>query len=152
MSVKNQTVKVDIDIDLMKFVIGYNLTNLKELREKYPALLINNGKRAIYIAGDNLTMIDNCKNDLDNIIVRALAAKNASQYKKRIEKEIETKRRVVAAANRIRDNIENEIKTRHKEEIAEKIGIIPNKQSTVQPVKTNKMLGMFAGLEIDESD
>jgi hypothetical protein len=33
-------------------------------------------------------MIDNCKNDLDNIIVRALAAKNASQYKKRIEKEI----------------------------------------------------------------
>lgn len=154
MSTKNQTVKVEIDIDLMKYVIGYNLSNLKELREKFPMLRINNGKRIIYIEGENIGMIDKCKCELDNIIVRAMATKNASQYKKRIEKEIETKRRVVAAANRIRDNIESEIKMRHKEDIASKIGISPVEQQLQigSNAKPNKLMGMFAGLEVEDNN
>ena len=148
-----QTIRVEVGVELMKFVLGYDLVNLKELREKFPTLKINNGKRAIYIEGCGAVQLDKCKKELDDIIVRAMTAKQNASYKKRIEKEIESKRRVAAAANRIRDNIESELKTKHINDISEKIskkmGI--NSVKLEHPLATTGLRGMFSGLEIEDS-
>ncbi len=157
MSAKSQIIRVDVGVELMKFVLGYDLANLKELRERFPTLKINNGKRAIYIEGTGTVILDKCRTAVGDIIIKAMADKENASYKKRVEKEIESKRRAAAAANRIRDNIENELKTKHrddiKERLAEKMGIdiqtisISNGKSP-KPVAS----GMFAGLDIEESE
>lgn len=153
MSAKQQTIRVEVGVELMKFVLGFDLVNLKELREKFPALKINNGKRAIYIEGTGTAQLDSCKTALDNLIVKAMADKTNYSYKKRIEKEIDCKRRAAAAANRIRDNIESELKTKQITELTnrltEKLGVETFHVKQQQPsIKT----GMFAGLEIESSD
>ena len=149
-----QTIRVDIAVELMKFVLGYDLANLKEIREKFPTLKINNGKRAIYIEGSGTVQLDKCKMALDDIIVRAMADKENASYKKRVEKEIEAKRRAAAAANRIRDNIESELKSKQindiSERISEKIGFNQNTQS-VQTRNNICKRGMFTGLDIEDS-
>jgi len=153
MSAKQQTIRVEVGVELMKFVLGYDLSNLKELREKFPALKINNGKRAIYIEGSGTAQLDSCKTALDNMIVKAIADKSNYSYKKRIEKEIDCKRRAAAAANRIRDNIEAELKTKQITELTslltEKMGVEKSQANLRQPsIKS----GMFAGLDIESSD
>jgi len=154
MSAKSQTIRVEVGVELMKFVLGYDLVNLKELREKFPALKINNGKRAIYIEGSGTAQLDSCKVALDNIIVKAMADKTNYTYKKRIEKEIDCKRRAAAAANRIRDNIEAELKNRQIDDLttrlAEKMGVSAPVKTTQSVDKKNKC-GMFAGLDIESS-
>lgn len=153
---QHQTIRVEVNQELMKFVLGYDLANLKELRERFPTLKINNGKRAIYIEGTGTVLIDKCRSALGDIIVRAMANKENASYKKRVEKEIECKRRAASAANRIRDNIENELKNKQIDEIteklAEKIGI--DTQTIGGKKAANKKIasGMFVGLEIEESD
>ena len=153
MSSKSQTIRVEVGVELMKFVLGYDLVNLKELREKFPALKINNGKRAIYIEGTGTAQLDNCKTALDNLIVKAMANKTNYSYKKRIEKEIDCKRRAAAAANRIRDNIESELKTKQITELTtrltEKMGIERTPEKLQQ---TRAKSGMFAGLDVESSD
>jgi hypothetical protein len=154
MSSKSQTIRVEVGVELMKFVLGYDLVNLKELREKFPALKINNGKRAIYIEGSRTTQLDSCKVALDNMIVRAMADKTNYSYKKRIEKEIDCKRRAAAAANRIRDNIEAELKTRQIDDLtsrlAEKMGVsVP--LNIPRPIEKTIKCGMFAGLDVESS-
>jgi uncharacterized membrane protein YheB (UPF0754 family) len=152
MSGKQQTIRVEIGAELMKFVVGYDLANLKELRERFPALKINNGKRAIYIEGTSVNLLDSCKSALDDIIVKAISDKSNSNYKKRIEKAIEAKRRAAAASNRIRDNIETELKTKQindiTERLSDKIGITT---TTSQPSIPESKSGMFAGLDIESS-
>ena len=153
MSGKTQTIRVEIGVELMKFVVGYDLANLKELRERFPALKINNGKRAIYIEGYGTALLDSCKSAVDDIIVRAIADKGNSSYKKRVEKEIETKRRAAAAANRIRDNIEAELKSKQLEDITERISVgmgVITQQPSVTSQKQVKY-GRFAGLDIEDS-
>lgn len=151
-----QTVKVEVGPELMKFVLGYNQVNLKELREQFPALKINNGKRSIYIEGIGAALIDKCKLAVDEIINRAIVDKDNASYKKRVEKELESKRRAAAAANKIRDNIENELKTRHREEITEKIighmGMNVNSIKNTRHSNNKIATGMFMGLDIDDSD
>ena len=153
MSGKTQTIRVEIGVELMKFVVGYDLVNLKELRERFPALKINNGKRAIYIEGSGTALLDSCKSALDDIIVKAMSDKSNSSYKKRVEKEIETKRRAAAAANRIRDNIESELKSKQLEDITERLSVgmgVTAKQPSVTNQKTVRC-GRFAGLDIEDS-
>lgn len=152
MSSKSQTIRVEVGVELMKFVLGYDLVNLKELRERFPALKINNGKCAIYIEGSGTALLDSCKSALDDIIVKAMSDKANSSYKKRVEKEIDCKRRAAAAANRIRDSIESELKSRQIDDLtsqlAEKMGVEnPNRVASVP--KTHS--GRFAGLDIDSS-
>lgn len=157
MIAKSQTIRVDVGVELMKFVLGYDLANLKELRERFPTLKINNGKRAIYIEGSGTVILDKCRTAIGDIIIKAMADKENASYKKRVEKEIESKRRAAAAANRIRDNIENELKNKHRDDIterlAEKMGIdiqtinVSNGKSP-KPIAS----GMFAGLDIEESE
>ena len=157
MSAKSQTIRVDVGVELMKFVLGYDLANLKELRERFPTVKINNGKRAIYIEGTGAVILDKCRTAVGDIIIKAMADKENASYKKRVEREIESKRRAAAAANRIRDNIENELKTKHRDDIterlAEKMGIdiqtinVSNGKSP-KPIAS----GMFAGLDIEESE
>ena len=152
MSGQRQTIRVEVGVELMKFVLGYDLVNLKELRERFPALKINNGKRAIYIEGTGTTLLDSCKTALDDIIVKAMKDKANSNYKKRVEKEIDCKRRAAAAANRIRDNIEAELKTRQIDELttrlADKMGVdLPIRNESTATVKC----GRFAALDIESS-
>lgn len=152
MSSKSQTIRVEVGVELMKFVLGYDLVNLKELRERFPALKINNGKRAIYIEGSGTALLDSCKSALDNIIVKAMSDKANSSYKKRVEKEIDCKRRAAAAANRIRDSIESELKSRQIDDLtsqlAEKMGVENPKRVTSVPKPQS---GRFAGLDIESS-
>lgn len=153
MSGKTQTIRVEIGVELMKFVVGYDLANLKELRERFPALKINNGKRAIYIEGSGIALLDSCKSAVDDIIVKAMSDKFNSSYKKRVIKEIETKRRAAAAANRIRDTIEAELKSKQLDDITERISEkmgVPIQQSVAVSKKTVKC-GRFAGLDIEDS-
>jgi len=164
MSVQYQTIRVEVNPELMKFVLGYDLSNLKELREQFPTLKINNGKRAIYIEGTGTVLLDRCRSALGDIMVRAMVDKENASYKKRVEKEIESKRRAAAAANRIRDNIENELKAKHMnditERISEKMGInipppLSGKGVNIANTNTSRRItnsGMFAGLEIEDSD
>ena len=152
MSSKSQTIRIEVGVELMKFVLGYDLVNLKELRERFPALKINNGKRAIYIEGSGTALLDSCKSALDDIIVKAMSDKANSSYKKRVEKEIDCKRRAAAAANRIRDSIESELKSRQIDDLtsqlAEKMGVEnPNRVASVPKIHS----GRFAGLDIDSS-
>jgi hypothetical protein len=155
---QTQTIRVEVGVELMKFVLGYDLVNLKELRERFPTLKINNGKRAIYIEGSGTVLLDKCRSAVSDIIIRAMSDKENSSYKKRVEKEIESKRRAAAAANRIRDNIENELKSKHRDEIteclAEKMGIDAQTINIGGNKSSGKKIasGMFAGLEIEESD
>lgn len=155
MSSKLQTIRVEVGVELMKFVLGFDLVNLKELREKFPALKINNGKRAIYIEGSGTAQLDSCKTALDNIIIKAMADKSNYSYKKRVDKEIDCKRRAAAAANRIRDNIEAELKTKQIDDLtsrlAEKMGVsVPS--NIQRPVEKTSKCGMFAGLDIESSE
>lgn len=145
-------VKIDIDADLMRYVVGYNMVNMKELREKFPTLKINSGKTAIYIEGSSELKIDACRNEVDNIVVRAIGIKNSVSYKKRIKKEIENKRRAAAAANRIRDKIESEFKELYKEELADKMGLSTSGVGNNMIGETHeiKFGGAFAGLEIED--
>jgi hypothetical protein len=154
MSGQQKTIRVEVGVELMKFVLGYDLANLKELRERFPTLKINNGKRAIYIEGTGTALMDSCKTALDDIIVKAMADKANSSYKKRVEKEIDCKRRAAAAANRIRDNIESELKSKQLDDLttrlADKMGIeLPTR--TDNGVKHIKC-GRFAGLEVESSE
>jgi hypothetical protein len=153
MSGKSQTIRVEVGVELMKFVLGYDLVNLKELREKFPALKINNGKRAIYIEGTGTAQLDNCKVALDNIIIKAMTDKTNYSYKKRIEKELDCRRRSAAAANRIRDNIEAELKNKQINELTSRLSGKLGINNTLEQIQsTHVKSGMFAGLDIESSD
>ena len=159
MSAKSQTetIRVEVGVELMKFVLGYDLANLKELRERFPTLKINNGKRAIYIEGAGSVLLDKCRSAVGDIIIRAMSDKENSSYKKRVEKEIESKRRAAAAAKRIRDNIENELKSKHRDEITERLADKMGIDTQTISIGGNKSAGKkfasgrFAALEIEES-
>lgn len=167
MSRNQQDHKVEINVELMKYVIGYDMCNINKLRDNYHNLTITNGKRAIYIKGSSITDIEKCKNDIDTMITHAIQSKNNYNYKRRIEKELDNKRRQMQAANNIKEAIESELASKAnmcaKNALLADLGMsnTPDNNSTTLTSATltatkssanNIKKNKFSILEIDESE
>ncbi len=113
--------KQDIEVgnELMRYVLGRNNENLNQLRATYPNIRIAANRDTIFISSPE--NIDTCVKAVQVLITGAGTTKTELEFKRRLQKEKESRRRTIQAANKIRENIEAEIKQKHREELEAKL-------------------------------
>lgn len=146
---------IEVGNELMRYVLGRNNENMNQLRSTYPNIRIAANKDTIFIS--SIEPIDTCVKAVQVLISGAGTTKTEVEFKKRLHKEKEARRRVIQAANKIRENIEAEIKQKHREELAAKLAK-PNADGEVDidntvsstPNLNFKKNNKFAGLDMDD--
>jgi hypothetical protein len=113
--------KQDIEVgnELMRYVLGRNNENLNQLRTTYPNIRIAANRDTIFISSPE--NIDTCVKAVQVLISGAGTTKTEMEFKRRLQKEKESRRRTIQAANKIRENIEAEIKQKHREDLEAKL-------------------------------
>lgn len=122
--------KQDIEVgnELMRYVLGRNNENLNQLRATYPNIRIAANRDTIFISSPE--NIDTCVKAVQVLITGAGTTKTEMEFKRRLQKEKESRRRTIQAANKIRENIEAEIKQKHREELEAKLAKSKNEHNT----------------------
>ena len=110
---------IEVGSELMRYVLGRNNENLLQLRATYPNIRIAANMDTIFISSPE--NIDTCVKAVQVLITGAGNTKTELEFKRRLQKEKEARRRTIQAANKIRENIEAEIKQKHREELEAKL-------------------------------
>lgn len=110
---------IEVGTELMRYVLGRNNENLHQLRATYPNIRIAANRDTIFISSPE--NIDTCVKAVQILITGAGTTKTELEFKRRLHKEKEARRRTIQAANKIRENIEAEIKQKHREELEAKL-------------------------------
>jgi hypothetical protein len=110
---------IEVGTELMRYVLGRNNENLLQLRATYPNIRIAANRDTIFISSQE--NIDTCVKAVQVLITGAGNTKTELEFKRRLQKEKEARRRTIQAANKIRENIEAEIKQKHREELEAKL-------------------------------
>lgn len=153
---KSFTATVEVDTQAVGFLLGKGRKNLNAITDSYATLggvnirIVPNGAITDFIIiATNIGIVEQCKGELENLREKALNTLNTVQFRNRLEKEKDEKRRSIQAANRIRESIENEMKTRHREDVIKKlsadIGDVTVEGDVYIATKKNK----YAGLELE---
>jgi len=103
----------------MRYVLGRNNENLNQLRATYPNIRIAANRDTIFISSPE--NINTCVKAVQVLISGAGTTKTEMEFKRRLQKEKESRRRTIQAANKIRENIESEIKQKHREDLEAKL-------------------------------
>ena len=154
---KSYTANLEIDTQAVGFLLGKGRKNINAVTDSYNTAggvdikFISRGSiTSFVITANNAGIVERCKEDLELLRDKALNTLSTVQFRNRLEKEKEEKRRSIQAANRIRESIENEMKTRHREDVIKKLSAdIGDVQVVEEEVYIVTKNNKFAGLELD---
>ncbi len=154
---------VDIDSAAVGYMIGKAHANLNPIKEKYAdkvkiVIRASGAITSFVLTSSSANSLECCSAELEALKARALNMYQTVAYRHRLEKEKDQKRRFIMASNKIREEIETEMKTRHREEVNKKIlnNIMPNSSipgSTViedMPAKPMRSNNKFSGLDLED--
>ena len=113
---------VEIKSDMLKYVLGRDRSNLKNLQNKYSTLRIysvRGQKKGIVIEGEAINQIDSCIRDINDYVMSAYAYRENNYKKNKINKEKLAKKKSIQAINKIKENIRRE--TEEKEAMEREI-------------------------------
>jgi hypothetical protein len=142
----NNVNNIEVDPELMKYVLGKDKENLNALRQTYPDIRIAANYNTVFISSPS--DISQCVMAVNMLIDSAVVIKQDMDYKRRVNKEKEARRRAIQAANRLRENIEAELQ-RNQSSSVNNTTAVDNSNSEIinQNLKKNNK---FAGLDIED--
>jgi hypothetical protein len=155
----NYTASVDADTNAIGFVLGKGRKNFNDLKLQYPDVKIwmtQNGPYTTFnLSSHSANRLDSCQNEMEKLKTMGESNYESVVQRKRVVKNIETQRQKIMASKKIRDALENEMKSKHREEVQKKITSNLEVQS-VSTVATEKgdmkqIIGnnRFGGLDIE---
>lgn len=150
------TAVVDVDSNAVGFVLGKGRVNLNNLSREYPEVKIwmtqNGPLTAFNLSSNSATKLEQCQTALEKLKYNGESVHHSIVQRKRVSKNIEAQRQTILAGKRIRDALENEMRTKHRDEVQKKI--IGNLQpdlltDEVESIRPEVVRNMFGGLEIE---
>lgn len=154
------TAVVNVDSNAVGFVLGKGRINLNNLSREYPEvkiLMAHNGPlTAFNLSSNSATKLEQCQSALEKLKYNGESVHHSIIQRKRVTKNIESQRQTILAGKRIRDALENEMRTKHRDEVQKKIiGDLQSESETIdvedntehEPVITAR--NMFGGLDIE---
>ncbi len=147
MSNEGTKCNIEVNTELMKYVLGKNKENLASLRVSFPNIRIAANYNTVFISSAT-DDIKPCIDAVNTLIDSAVVIKEDMDYKRRVNKEKETRRRAIQAANKLRENIEAELQRQQQSSAEIYNGSEADSEAVILAThtKTNK----FAGLDIED--
>ena len=154
---KSFTTTVEVDARAVGFLLGKGRKNIHAITDSYATVgggvnirIVPNGAITDFvIIASNIGTLEQCKGELELLREKALNTLNTVQFRNKLEREKDEKRRSIQAANRIRESIENEMKTKHREDVIKKLSAdikgVSVEEDAYIVTKNNK----YAGLELE---
>ncbi len=149
------TATLDIDNNAVGFVLGKGRKNLNSLKQEYPEVNIwmtqNGPFTSFNLSSNSTTKLELCQSALEKLKYNGEAVHHSIVQRKRVSKNIEIQRQNIIAGKKIRESMENEMRTKHRDEVQRKI--FADLQQEVE--KEDKSLtalpgkNMFGGLEVE---
>ncbi len=147
MSKEGNKCNIEVNAELMKYVLGKNKENMATLRATFPNIRIAANYNTVFISSAT-DDIKPCVDAVNTLIDSAVVIKEDMDYKRRVNKEKETRRRAIQAANKLRENIEAELQKQHAVVTENSNGSAAESEAVIlaRQKKNNK----FAGLDIED--
>lgn len=119
------TAAVDVDTNAIGFVLGKGRKNFNDLKLLYPDVKIwmtQNGPYTTFnLTSHSANRLDSCQSEMEKLKTMGESNYESVVQRKRVVKNIETQRQKILASKKIRDALENEMKSKHREEVQKKI-------------------------------
>lgn len=119
------TSTVDVDSNAMGCVLGKWSQNLNNLKTTYPDVKIwtsQNGPLTTFnLSSNNVNKLEQCQTALEKLKYNGEAIHHSIMQRKRVTKNIEVQRQSIIAGQKIRETLENEMRTKHRDEVQRKI-------------------------------
>jgi hypothetical protein len=150
------TATLDIDNNAVGFLLGKGRKNLNGLKQDYPDVNIwtsaNGPFTSFNLSSNSATKLDLCKSALEKLKYNAESVHQSIVQRKRVTKNIEIQRQNIIAGKKIRESMENEMRTKHRDEVQRKI--FADLQHEVKEEKEAELSAlpvknMFGGLEVE---
>jgi hypothetical protein len=148
---------LDVDTNAVGFVLGKGRQNLNNLKQDFPDVKIwmtqNGPLTAFNLSSNSATKLEQCQSALEKLKYSGEAVHYSIVQRKRITKNIESQRQTILAGKRIREALENEMRTKHRDEVQRKIisnldtePVVPNDDNGAV---SERACNMFGGLEVE---
>jgi hypothetical protein len=151
------TAVLDVDTNAVGFVLGKGRQNLNNLKQDFPDVKIwmtqNGPLTAFNLSSNSATKLEQCQSALEKLKYSGEAVHYSIVQRKRITKNIESQRQTILAGKRIREALENEMRSKHRDEVQRKIisnldtePVVPNDDNGAV---SERACNMFGGLEVE---
>lgn len=149
----NYTATVDVDTNAVGFVLGKGRQNLNNVKAAYPEVTIRTSQNgpltAFNLSSNSANKLEQCQSAIEKLKYNGEAVHQSIMQRKRITKNIESQRQNIIAGKKIRDSLENEMRTKHRDEVQKKIIADLQNETVIENEPTVTMRNMFGGLEIE---
>jgi hypothetical protein len=151
------TAVIDVDTNAVGFVLGKGRQNLNNLKQEYPDVKIwmtqNGPLTAFNLSSNSVNKLEQCQEALEKLKYNGESVHHSIVQRKRVTKNIESQRQTILAGKRIRDALEDEMRSKHRDEVQRKIVSnlaleqdVSNDNNESVAVNT---CNMFGGLEVE---
>lgn len=147
------TAMIDVDSNAVGFVLGKGRHNLNNLKSMFPDVKIwitQNGPLSTFnLLSNSINRLEQCKESLEKLKYSGESVHQSIVQRKRITKNIESQRQNIIASKKIRDSLENEMRSKHRDEVQKKIVANLQNETIKEEEHELPMRNMFSGLEIE---
>jgi hypothetical protein len=150
------TASIDVDTNAIGFVLGKGRKNLNELKLAHPDVKVWMNQNGAYttfnLASNSATKLGLCQAEMEKLKYKGETNYESVVQRKRVVKNIEAKRQIILASKKIRDTLETEMKTKHRDEVQKKIvsnlEVKPEADNTTEK-EAISVNNRFGGLELE---
>jgi len=149
------TATLDIDNNAVGFVLGKGRKNLTSLKQEYPEVNIwmtqNGPFTSFNLSSNSASKLDLCQSALEKLKYNGESVHQSIVQRKRVTKNIEIQRQNIIAGKKIRESMENEMRTKHRDEVQRKIfaDLKQEVEKEEESLPALPVKNMFSGLDVE---